>query len=95
MRPSHLPLFFAFLLVSAGSPALTQTPVSGDPRPAASTTGNAAPAGKLICKKRLKTGTLADYEKICHTKGEWERIGAAWRDTWGEIQGSKGSTHGN
>jgi hypothetical protein len=95
MRSKLFLLPLACLLASAGISASSQTPVSGDPRPAASATTNAAPGDKLVCKKRLRTGTLADYEKICHTKAQWERIGAAWRDTWAEMQGIKGSTHGH
>ena len=85
----------AVFLASVASISTAQTPASGSPQAAAAPATNAAPGDKLICKKRLKTGTLADFQKICHTKAEWERIGAAWRDTWGEIQGSKGSTRGN
>ena len=95
MRPTPIQLALAGLLVSTGSTAVSQVSAGGGARPSSAATGNGAPGDKLVCKKRLKTGTLADYEKICHTKAEWERIGAAWRDTWGEIQGSKGSTKGN
>lgn len=76
------------------------TPAAADATPQSPTavrtgSGAAAPAEKLICKRRLKTGTLASYEKSCHTRADWERIGDRWRETWAEMQGSKGSTHGN
>jgi hypothetical protein len=54
----------------------------------------AAKSEKMICKRRPKTGSLAGYEKSCHTKAEWQKISDSTRDTWQEIQGAKGSTHG-
>ena len=59
------------------------------------TRGQAQPADKVICRKRIKTGTLSSYEKSCHTRLEWEKIGDLWRETWQEVQGTHGSTHGN
>ena len=49
---------------------------------------------KKICKRHLKTGTLATYERICMTRAEWTRNSNRNRDEWGELQGSKGSTSG-
>jgi TonB family protein len=55
-----------------------------------------APAsGKRICKRYLKTGTLATYERICMTQAEWTRNRDRNRDEWGELQGAKGSTSSN
>jgi periplasmic protein TonB len=54
-----------------------------------------APASeKRICKRSLKTGTLATYERICLTQAEWTRNRNRNRDEWGELQGAKGSTSG-
>jgi TonB family protein len=56
---------------------------------------DAAPASeKRICKRSLKTGTLATYERICATQAEWARHRNRNRDEWGELQGAKGSTSG-
>lgn len=51
-------------------------------------------SGKKICKRSLKTGTLATYERICLSKADWARHAQRQRDEWGELQGSKGSTNG-
>jgi TonB family protein len=54
-----------------------------------------APASeKKICKRSLKTGTLATYERICLSQADWARVRERNRDEWGELQGSKGSTNG-
>ena len=69
-------------------------------QPAAAPTGlrivNApTPAsGKRICKRTLKTGSLATYERICATEAEWARHRNRQRDEWGDLQGAKGSTSG-
>jgi hypothetical protein len=52
------------------------------------------PAEKIICKRELKTGTLATYEKICLTKAGWDRHRAQNRAEWGDLQGTRGSTSG-
>jgi protein TonB len=49
---------------------------------------------KKICKRSLKTGTLATYERICLSQAEWTRVRNRNRDEWGELQGAKGSTSG-
>jgi hypothetical protein len=69
-------------------------------RPAATPTGLRivdAPtraSEKRICKRTLKTGTLATYEKSCAPQAEWARHRNRNRDEWGELQGAKGSTSG-
>lgn len=70
---------------------------SGQPAaPAIRIAGAAAPASeKKICKRSLKTGTLATYERICLSKAEWERHRQRNQEEWGELQGSKGSSRGN
>jgi TonB family protein len=49
---------------------------------------------KRICKRHLKTGTLATYERTCMTQAQWTQHRNRNRDEWGELQGSKGSTSG-
>jgi TonB family protein len=49
---------------------------------------------KKICKRNLKTGTLATYERICMSQADWTRNRNRNRDEWGELQGAKGSTNG-
>ena len=52
-------------------------------------------SGKKICKRSLKTGTLATYERICLSQADWARVRERNREEWGELQGSKGSSRGN
>jgi hypothetical protein len=47
---------------------------------------------KLICKRQVKTGSLASVERTCYTKAEWQRLANETRNAWQEMQGSKGST---
>lgn len=55
-----------------------------------------APASdKKICKRSLKTGTLATYERICLSKADWARHREQNQAEWGELQGSKGSSRSN
>jgi hypothetical protein len=54
----------------------------------------AAKPEKKICRRRLKTGSLADYERMCATKSDWERLSQRTREEWGALQGTLGSTHG-
>jgi protein TonB len=55
----------------------------------------AAKPEKKICRRRLKTGSLADYERMCATKSDWERLSQRTREEWGALQGTLGSTHGH
>jgi TonB family protein len=50
---------------------------------------------KVVCKKSIRTGSLADVERVCLTKREWGKQADEMRQPWDEIQGRKGSTHGN
>lgn len=49
---------------------------------------------KVICKKTLRTGTLASYERFCLTPTEWAKQSDEAKAEWGDVQGRKGSTHG-
>jgi TonB family protein len=50
---------------------------------------------KVVCKKTVRTGTLAAFERTCMTQREWARQSDNERETWQEVQGKKGSTSGN
>jgi TonB family protein len=50
---------------------------------------------KVVCKKTLRTGTLAGYERTCMTPTEWAKQSDAMKADWEDMQGKKGSTHGN
>jgi TonB family protein len=60
------------------------------PRPVAA---NAAPE-KMICKKSIRTGTVAGAERTCMTAVEWSRLSDAERASFEEIR-NKGFTRGN
>jgi protein TonB len=55
----------------------------------------AAKPEKKVCRRRIKTGSLADYERLCATKADWDRMSQRTREEWGALQGSAGSTRGN
>jgi TonB family protein len=55
----------------------------------------AGSAEKLICKRKVRTGSLAGYERTCLTRAEWQRFADRTREEWGELQGTKGNTNGN
>ena len=68
----------------------------------ASTTQLAAPQAvassgpdKVICKKTVRIGTLADFERTCMTLREWNRQSDEMKQPWEDVQGKKGSTSGN
>lgn len=50
---------------------------------------------KVVCKKNVRTGTLADVQRTCMTVREWARQSTETRDFWEDLQGKKASTHGN
>ena len=53
-----------------------------------------APA-KVICKKTVRTGTLSGFERTCMTQRDWNKQTDEMKEPWADMQGSKGSTHGN
>jgi protein TonB len=52
----------------------------------------AAKPEKKICRRRVKTGSLADYERLCATQADWDRMAQRTQEEWGAIQGAFGST---
>jgi periplasmic protein TonB len=50
---------------------------------------------KVVCKKSIRTGTLAAVERTCLTVREWARQSDETKEPWDEMQGRKGSTKGD
>jgi TonB family protein len=50
---------------------------------------------KIVCKKTPKTGSLASFERTCMTPTQWAKQSDDAKDMWADIQGKKGSTHGD
>ncbi len=48
---------------------------------------------RVICKREVKIGTLAGYQRTCHTRAEWARIGRESKESWEQLQGTHGSTN--
>jgi TonB family protein len=49
---------------------------------------------KVVCKKTVRTGTLAGFERTCMTVREWTRASDAQKESWEDAQGKKGFTSG-
>lgn len=49
---------------------------------------------KMICKRELRMGTLADYERTCMTKSDWKRLSEQMKEPWEEIK-RNAETRGN
>ena len=49
---------------------------------------------KMICKRSLRMGTLADYERTCMTKSDWLRLSDQMKEPWEEIK-RNAETRGN
>ncbi|HYZ49136.1 MAG TPA: hypothetical protein VE567_09620 [Sphingomonas sp.] len=80
------------MLLQAAAPAAAQTPIQvAQAQPAKQ---KANDPNQVICKRKLRAGSLAAFEKRCHTRAEWQRLSDEERENWGELQGSKGSSHG-
>ena len=55
---------------------------------------SADPLEKKVCKRTVRTGTLAGFERVCMTVREWDRQRAASMDSVADMQGKKGFTSG-
>lgn len=55
----------------------------------------ADPMDKQICKKTLRTGSLASYERTCRTRREWSTETDEMKKEWQDLQGHKGMTTGD
>ena len=49
---------------------------------------------KKVCRRRVKTGSLVDTERLCATASEWSRMSQRTQQEWGALQGTFGSTSG-
>jgi len=67
------------------------TAVLAPPKPVA--TAAAAPE-KVECRKTVRVGTLAGFERTCLTPKEWARQSDNAKEMWADVQGKKGSTRG-
>ena len=54
---------------------------------------NKAP-DKMVCHRTVRTGTIADYERICMTAAEWKRGADEVKHDWEEIS-RRAKTDGN
>ena len=45
-----------------------------------------------ICKRSVRIGTLAGFERTCMTQREWDKQTAETQDYWNELQGRRAST---
>lgn len=48
---------------------------------------------KKICRRRVKTGSLVDSERLCATATEWSRMSQRTQQEWGALQGAFGHTN--
>lgn len=49
---------------------------------------------RQICRRQARTGTLSGFERICHTEAEWRAVARGSQQSWQQMQGAFGSTHG-
>lgn len=70
-------------------------PSSTVPLQAPSPVRDASDLDKVVCKKSVRTGSLADVQRTCMTVREWARQSDDTQAAWDELQGRKGSTKGN
>lgn len=81
-------LFAAAFLLAAGSALADPTASPTEPAvatPAADPATPPAPAEKLICKTKAKTGSRFP-ERTCMTKAQWEELNAKARDITNNAQ---------
>lgn len=64
--PRFATLALALMVVNASA-------AEAAPRRADTSERAADPREKIICKRFMKTGSLADSYRTCKTKGEWDR----------------------
>jgi TonB family protein len=51
-----------------------------------------AKAERQVCKRKLKAGSLADYERTCMTPSEWAKQAEVMKQVYADMQGSKGAS---
>jgi TonB family protein len=47
---------------------------------------------RIVCKKTLKAGSLAGFERTCMTPTEWAKQSDEQKQPWEDLQGKKGSS---
>jgi hypothetical protein len=94
------------LVLSLAAAASLQTPgqVEGAQQPpqrasaetAARTASQSTGTGRdrVICRRQTRIGTLSGFETVCHTAAEWQALARGTGQSWQQIQGALGSTHG-
>ena len=63
----------AIALVAAAFAVASASPGQSAPREANTPEQAADARDKMVCKRFIKTGSLADSYRTCKTKGEWDR----------------------
>jgi len=53
----------------------------------------AATPEQVVCKKTLRVGTLAAYERTCMTPTQWAKQSDAMKQPYEDMQGKKGSSN--
>jgi hypothetical protein len=81
-----LDLALTLLLVMSGDPG--NADAKPQPSPPAKDEGS-----RMICKREVRTGTLAGFQRTCHTRAEWTAIALGTQDSWKQLQGVAGSTN--
>lgn len=68
--------------------------IPGTPEPSVTpvTLTQATTPERRVCKKSIRTGTIAAVERTCLTSSEWAQRDQQTRDMYDEIQGRKGSS---
>lgn len=59
------------IIVAAGAVAASTLASAQAPR-RTSSGDSVGPADEMVCRRFLRTGTLADFYRVCKTRGEWE-----------------------
>jgi TonB family protein len=54
----------------------------------------AAAPEQIVCKKVLRAGTLAGFERTCMTPTQWAKQSDAMKQPYEDMQGKKGSSNG-
>lgn len=62
------------LVTIAVACAVTVSSVAYAQRPRQNRTGEVAgPRDEIVCRRFVRTGSLADFYRVCKTRGEWDR----------------------
>lgn len=69
---------------AAPQPGAIQTAVRDEPV--------VTPGERQICRRQVRIGTLAGYERVCHSASEWQALARGTRESWQQLQGTFGST---